>query len=70
MIHDGVELPKLVPVAKAAEVLEISQSDIRELIDRGMLQSARVNGIVHVLTQTLADRLTEQTPARHNQDAE
>ena len=70
MIVDGVELPKLVPVAKAADVLEVSESRIRELIDRGMLQSARVNGVVHVLTETLADRLSEQTPARHNQDAE
>jgi len=70
MIRDGVELPKLVPIAKAAEILDASEDQVRELIDRGLLQSARVNGILHILTETLADRLGEQTPARHNRDAE
>jgi len=70
MIHDGVELPRLVPIAKAAEVMTLSEADILQLIADRELQSISLNGIPHVLTESIADRLGERTPSRHNQDAE
>ena len=70
MIHDGVELPRLVPVSKAAEVMALSEAEVRRLIADRELQSVSLNGIVHVLTESIADRLGEETPSRHNQDCE
>ena len=70
VIFDGVELPRLVPVAKAAEVMDVSETEVRQLIANQELQSVSLNGIVHVLTESIADRLGEDTPSRHNQDCE
>ena len=68
MIVDGIELPSLLPVAKVADVLGVSSDDVAQWIERGELQSMRLNGIVHVLTESIADRLGQQTPSRHNHD--
>ena len=63
MIHDGVELPRLLTLAKASEVLGTTEIEVRCLVEQGELQSARLNGIIHVLTQSIADRLGERTPS-------
>ena len=68
MIHDGVELPKLLTIEKAAEILESSEKGVRRLVDQGKLQSVHVNGITYVLTEVIAARWGQQTPSRHNQD--
>jgi len=70
MIHDGVELPRLLTLAKAAEVLGTSEAEVTHLVERRELQSVRLNGITHVLTESIADRLGEQTPSRQNQESE
>jgi plasmid maintenance system antidote protein VapI len=70
LIHDGVELPRLVRLAKAAEILGVPKVEVEELIRRRKLQSARLNGILHVVTDSIADRLGEKTPSRHNRDSE
>jgi len=68
VIVDGVELPSLLPLAKAAEVLGVSPADVVKWIEQGELQSARLNGVTHVLSKSFADRLGRKTPSRHNQD--
>ncbi|MGB2984121.1 MAG: hypothetical protein WBC63_09755 [Candidatus Bipolaricaulia bacterium] len=70
MIHDGIELPRLLTVAKAAEVLGTPEAEIERLVERRELQSANVNGIMHVLTESIADRLGERTFSRPNQESE
>jgi excisionase family DNA binding protein len=69
MIHDGVELPKLLTIEKAAEVLGIDAATIRQWIKNRSVSTMRVNGIVHVLTESIADRLGEETPTRPNQES-
>jgi excisionase family DNA binding protein len=69
MIHDGVELPKLLTIEKAAEILSIDPATIRRWIEDGSISAMRVNGIVHVLTESIADRLGEGTPTRPNQES-
>lgn len=69
MIHDGVELPNLLTIEKAAEVLGTDTSTVRCWIDHRSISTMRVNGIVHVLTESIADRLGEETPSRPNQES-
>lgn len=45
MIHDGVELPKLLPIEKAAEVLGTDTSTVRRWIDDRSISTMRVNGV-------------------------
>ena len=70
MIHDGVELPKLLTVDRAAEVLGTDTPTVRRWIDDRTVSTMRINGIVHVLTESIADRLGEKTLSRHNRDCE
>jgi hypothetical protein len=70
LIHDGVELPRLLTLAKASEVLGATEVEVRRLVEQRELQSVRLNGITHVLTESIADRLGEETSSRHNQDCE
>lgn len=70
MIHDGVELPKLLTVERAADVLDVDATTIREWIADRSISTMRVNGVVHVLTESIADRLGEETLSRPNQDAD
>jgi len=65
-----VELPRLVPIAKAAEVMAQSEAEVRRLIAVRELQAVSLNGIVHVLTESVGDRLGEPTPSRRNRDQE
>jgi len=59
-----------VRVAEAAEILRTSEEAIRRLVANRALQSVSVNGIVHIVTDSIADRLGEKTPSRHNRDRE
>ena len=70
MIYDGVELPRLLPLAKAAEILEIPVGEVEALLQQHELRSVSLNGIPHVLTDSIADRLGEPTPSRHNRDCD
>jgi excisionase family DNA binding protein len=69
VIRDGVELPKLLTIEKAAEVLGADTSTVRRWIDDRSISTMRVNGIVQVLTESIADRLGEKTPSRSNQES-
>ncbi len=69
MIHDGVELPSLLTIEKAAEVLGVDVATVRRRIEDRSIATMRVNGVVHVLTESIADRLGEETPARPNQES-
>ena len=70
MIFDGVELPRLLTVDKAVEVLGLSSDAVLALVSRREIGSVRLNGIVHVITESVAERLDVKTEARHNQDHE
>lgn len=68
MIFDGVELPRLLPIEKAAGVLKTDAATVERWIAEGALSVMRVNGIPHVLTDSITDRLGETTPSRPNQE--
>jgi excisionase family DNA binding protein len=68
MIFDGVELPRLLSIEKAAEVLRTDSATVERWIAEGTLSVLRVNGVPHVLTESIADRLGEATPSRPNQE--
>ena len=68
MIYDGLELPRLLTVERAAKLLGVDASTVRRRIDERSVSTMRVNGIVHVLTESIADRLGERTASRCNRD--
>jgi excisionase family DNA binding protein len=68
MIFDGVELPRLVSIEQAAKVLKTDPATVKRLIAEGTVSAIRVNGMVRVLTDSIADRLGEETRSRPNQD--
>jgi hypothetical protein len=68
MIIDGVELPSLLPIEKAACVLRVNVATIKQWIGEGLLEVARVNGKIRVLTSSLEDRMGEATQSRSNQE--
>ena len=70
MIIDGVELPGLLTIERAAEVLGLSHDAVTDLIERHEIGSVRLNGVVHVVTESIADRVDVHTESRHNQDCE
>jgi len=70
VIFDGVELPSLLTMERAAEVLGLSAKDLLALVSRREIQSVRLNGAVHVVTESIAERLDVKTASRHNQDYE
>jgi len=69
MIHDGVELPKLLRIEVAAELLGVDAGTIRAWIAGRSVSTMRVNGVLHVLTESIADRLGEETPSRPNRES-
>ncbi len=69
MIHDGVELPKLLRIEKTAELLGVDAETIRAWIADRSVSAMRVNGVLHVLTESVADRLGEETPSRPNRES-
>lgn len=69
MIHDGVELPKLLTVERAADVLGVDSQTVRAWIADRCVSAMHVNGVLHVLTVSIADRLGEATPSRPNRNS-
>jgi len=69
MIHDGVELPRLLTIEKTAELLGVNAETIRKGIADRSVSTMRVNGVLHVLTESIADRLGEETPSRPNRES-
>jgi hypothetical protein len=69
MIHDGVELPKLLRMEKVAGLLGVDRGTVRQWIENRSVSCVRVNGIVLVLTESIADRLGEETPTRPNHES-
>lgn len=68
MIHDGVELPRLLTRAKAADVLAIDLLTLDAWIAEGRLDVVHVNGRVRVRAESIADRMGEATPSRPNHE--
>lgn len=68
MILDGVELPRLLPIEKAARVLRVNAATVKQWIGDGLLETVRVNGKLRVLTSSIDDRMGERTPSRSNQE--
>lgn len=66
MIHDGVELPRLLPIDRAAQLLGVEEETIVVWLGDGTAHGVRVNGVQHVLTDSVADRLGQATPSRTN----
>ena len=69
MIHDGVELPKLLTIEKTADLFGVDEETIRVWIADRSISTMRVNGVLHVLTESIADRLGEETPSRPNRES-
>jgi len=70
LIFDGVELPSLLTVEKAAQILGLPEEGVRSLIANRQIESVRLNGLIHIVTESIAERLQVETPSRHNQDCE
>ena len=68
MIHDGVELPKLLRIDEAAELLGVAAETIEKWIADRSVSAVHVNGVLHVLTESIEDRLGEATPSRPNRE--
>ena len=68
MIYDGVELPSLLTIEKAAVVMGVKVATIKQWIDKGQLETVRANGKIRVLTSTIEDRMGEVTRSRSNQE--
>lgn len=68
MIYDGVELPSLLTIEKAAVVMGVKVAIIKQWIDKGQLETVRANGKIRVLTSTIEDRMGEVTRSRSNQE--
>ncbi len=70
MIHDGVELPSLLPLEKAAAILKIDIETLHACIDSGEIACVRANGKIRVLTSSIANRMGQRTPSRPNQEVD
>lgn len=68
MIHDGVELPRLLPIDRAAVLLGVDEETIRSWLRDGTAQGMRVSGVQRIVTDSIADRFGEATGQRPNQD--
>ena len=69
MIHDGVELPKLLKSEEGGELLGVAAEMIEEWIADRSVSAVHVNGVLHVLTESIEDRLGEATPSRPNRES-
>ncbi len=70
MIHDGVELPTLLTIDEAADVLGLTAEAIHRRIASGTLTTVRVQGTLRVLTESIVDRSGEPTLCRPNRDVD
>ena len=69
MIYDGVELPKLLTIDEAAEVLGANCEKIRKMIKSRRLATMRVNGEISIITESIEDRRKE-SPQGHFGESE
>lgn len=67
MIRDGVELPSLLPVERAAELAGVDSVTVLRWLREGTAQGMRIGGTQHVITDSIADRMGEATEQRPNQ---
>ena len=70
MIFDGVELPSLLPLDKAACILCVEPSIVEQWIDEGLLETVCTNGQVRVLTSSIEDRMGQPTSSRSHREAQ
>jgi len=70
MIFDGVELPSLLTLEKAAAVLKTDIETLHVWIDSGKIESVRTNGRIRVLTSSIENRMGQRTPSRSNRDVQ
>ena len=66
MIYDGVELPKLLTIDEAAEVLGANCEKISEMIKSRKLATMRVNGEIRIITESIEDR-RKGSPQSHSE---
>ena len=69
MIDGGVGLPKLQSAKKTAEFVGVDAGTIQRWLADRPVSVIRVNGVLSVLTESIADCLGKKTLSRVNQDA-
>ena len=69
MIHDGVELPKLLRTEETADLRGVVAETIEEWIADRHVSAMHVNGVLHVLTESIDDRFGEPTPSGPNRES-
>ena len=67
MIRDGVELPSLLPVERAAELAGVDPETVLCWLREGTAQGMRIGGTQRVITDSIADRMGEATEQKPNQ---
>lgn len=70
MIFDGAELPSLLSIEKASEVLNVDAAIVTAWIERGELDIVRVNGHVRVVTSSIENRMGQPTFSRRNDESQ
>ena len=70
MILDGVEIPSLLTIEKAAVVLKTNAQTLQEWIDTGKVECVGSNGRIHVLTSSIVNRMGQETRSRTNREAQ
>lgn len=70
MILDGVELPSLLTIEKAARVLKTDVPTLHHWIETGRIESVRANGRIRVVTSSVENRMGQETLSRTNTDAQ
>ncbi|MBE0635095.1 hypothetical protein IH601_03770 [Candidatus Bipolaricaulota bacterium] len=69
MIFDGVELPSLLTIEKAAIVLKTDMATLQGWIDTGKVETVHANGRIHVLMSSIENRMGQATLSRSNHDS-
>ncbi|MBE0635941.1 helix-turn-helix domain-containing protein [Candidatus Bipolaricaulota bacterium] len=69
MIFEGVELPGLLTIEKAAAVLGIDIEAVKQLIASGEVDAVQTRGQVRIMTSSIEDRRGQQTTSRSNQES-
>jgi predicted site-specific integrase-resolvase len=70
MIFEGIELPRLLPLDKAARVLHVEGKVLDQWIREGRFQIVRIRGQQRILTSSIEDRLGQATTSLSNQEAQ
>ena len=70
MIFDGVELPSLLTIERAARVLKIDVAMIQTWIEAGKIDSVCTNGRVRVVTSSIENRMGQETLSRTNHEVQ